>query len=121
MTDKPRFFYVVSMDVEPEYEDLFNEVYDTEHVPHLSAVPGVTSATRSVREPLLRLNLMGKEQVIDPGGEPKYSVTYEISSPDVPHPMYCGARNGQKPVSGGAGRARCGRIPLTAAISCAKK
>lgn len=83
MTDKPRFFYVVSMDVEPEYEDLFNEVYDTEHVPNLSAVPGVVSATRSVREPLLRLNLMGKEQVMDPGGEPKYSVTYEITSPDV--------------------------------------
>lgn len=83
MPAKARYFFVVSMDVKPEYEDLFNEVYRSEHVPYLTAVPGVVSATRSTREPLLRLNLMGQEQEIDPGTEPKYSVTYEIASPEV--------------------------------------
>ena len=82
MPGSPRYFFVVSMDVTLEMEELFNEVYDTEHVPYLSSVPGVLSATRSVREPL-RLNLMGKEQVMDPGEEPYYSVTYEIIGPEV--------------------------------------
>jgi hypothetical protein len=82
MTTKPRWFFVVSMDVPPEQEALFNEVYDTEHVPYLSAVPGVISATRSVREPL-DLLLEGNRHRMDPGNEPKYSVTYEIESPAV--------------------------------------
>jgi hypothetical protein len=29
------------MDVDPDKEALFNEVYDTEHVPNLLKVPGV--------------------------------------------------------------------------------
>ena len=41
-----RYLLVVSMDVAPEKEDLFNEVYDTEHVPALSRVPGVVSVQR---------------------------------------------------------------------------
>ncbi len=77
-----KYFFVVSMDVAEDKEDFFNEVYDPEHVPYLSAVPGVLSATRSVREPL-RMMLAGEEQDMDPGGEPRYSVTYEIESPAV--------------------------------------
>ena len=30
-----RYVFIASMDVNPEKEDLFNEVYDTEHVPYL--------------------------------------------------------------------------------------
>ena len=30
-----KYLFIVSMDVEAEYEDLFNEVYDTEHVPNI--------------------------------------------------------------------------------------
>ncbi len=82
MTAKPRWFFIVSMDIPPEHEALFNEVYDTEHVPYLSAVPGVISAVRSVREPL-DLLLEGKTHRIDPPNEPKYSVTYEIEGPEV--------------------------------------
>lgn len=82
MAKKARYLFVVSMDVPAEYEDFFNEVYDTEHVPYLSGVPGVLSATRSVREPL-RMMLGGEERFMEPGDEPRYSVTYEIESPEV--------------------------------------
>jgi hypothetical protein len=82
MSGRTRYMFVVSMDVQPDKEDLFNEVYDTEHIPYLTSVPGVLSATRSVREPLTMM-LAGRQQTMDPGDEPRYSVTYEIESPDV--------------------------------------
>jgi hypothetical protein len=77
-----RYFFVVSMDVQADKEDLFNEVYDSEHVPYLSAVPGVISATRSTRETLTMM-LEGEERTMDPGTEPRYSVIYELTSPAV--------------------------------------
>jgi len=70
------------MDVNPDKEDLFNEVYDREHVPYLTSVPGVLGATRSVREPLTMM-LAGEKRTMDPGDEPKYSVIYELASPQV--------------------------------------
>jgi hypothetical protein len=82
MAKKARYLFIVSMDVPEEWEDFFNEVYDTEHVPYLSAVPGVLSATRSIRESL-RMSLGGEERFMEPGDEPRYSVTYEIESPSV--------------------------------------
>ena len=36
---KSKYFFIVSMNVKTEYEDLFNEVYDTEHIPYLLEVP----------------------------------------------------------------------------------
>ena len=41
-----KYLFIVSMDVEPEYEDLFNDVYDREHVPNICKVPGVITAYR---------------------------------------------------------------------------
>ena len=41
-----RYVFIASMDVDPDKEDLFNEVYDTEHVPYLLEVPGVIAVTR---------------------------------------------------------------------------
>ena len=41
-----KYAFVVSMDVDPAYEDLFNEVYDTEHVPYLLEVDGVHAVNR---------------------------------------------------------------------------
>ena len=41
-----KYVFMASMDVVAEKEDLFNEVYDEEHVPNLLAVPGVLSVTR---------------------------------------------------------------------------
>ncbi len=79
---KTRYQFIVSMDIPPDREDLFNEVYGTEHVPYLTAAPGVLGATRSLRQPL-RMMLAGEERTMDPGNEPRYSVTYDIESPDV--------------------------------------
>ncbi len=79
MALKTRYYFVVSMDVSPDKEELFNEVYDSEHVPNLSAVPGVLGATRASMEPLT-LMLAGEKRTMDPGEEPKYSVIYEIES-----------------------------------------
>ena len=79
---KTRYQFVVSMDIQSSKEDLFNEVYDSEHIPYLTSVSGVLNATRSIREPL-RMMLAGEERIMDPGNEPRYSVTYEIEGPDV--------------------------------------
>ena len=46
MHPKARYLFIASMDVKPEKEALFNEVYDTEHIPLLLRVPGVLSAVR---------------------------------------------------------------------------
>jgi hypothetical protein len=46
MTISARYLFSASMDVTPEREALFNEVYDTEHIPMLQDVPGVISVAR---------------------------------------------------------------------------
>ena len=38
MSISTRYVFIASMDVTPEAEPLFNEVYDTEHVPNLLVV-----------------------------------------------------------------------------------
>ena len=45
-----KFIFTASMDVDPAKEDLFNEVYDKEHIPNLLKVPGVVAATRVVNQ-----------------------------------------------------------------------
>ena len=46
-----KYLFVASMDVDPDKEDLFNEVYDTEHIPNLLKVPGVYAVTRIKANP----------------------------------------------------------------------
>ncbi|MBI4736963.1 MAG: hypothetical protein HY766_13065, partial [candidate division NC10 bacterium] len=46
------YLFSAAMDVEPKKEALFNEVYDTEHVPLLLKVPGVISVARFKTEEL---------------------------------------------------------------------
>ena len=41
MPIKSKYLFVASMDMDPDKETLFNEVYDTEHAPNLLKVPGV--------------------------------------------------------------------------------
>ena len=82
MPIQTRYFFVVSMDIAAEKEALFNEVYAAEHVPYLTAVPGVLAATRSTQEPL-QMMLEGEARNMHPGNEPRYSVIYELESPDV--------------------------------------
>lgn len=82
MPGKAKYLLVVSMDVAPDKEDLFNEVYDSEHIPYIMEVPGVLSTTRSTLEPLI-MAIGGKNLTMDPGNAPKYSAIYELENPDV--------------------------------------
>ena len=47
MSISARYVFIASMDVDPDKEAIFNEVYDTEHIPLLLTVPGVRSAAVS--------------------------------------------------------------------------
>jgi hypothetical protein len=82
MTIAGRYIFVASMDVEPSKEALFNEVYDTEHVPNLLKVPGLIAVARFKREPV-RLAIGGEIKTIEFENEPRYSAVYEIESPEV--------------------------------------
>ena len=75
------YLFVASMDVDPEKEALFNEVYDTEHVPNLLKVPGVTAVTRIKGEPF-SVSIGGDRRHAAHEG-PTYSALYEIESPEV--------------------------------------
>ena len=77
-----KYLFVVAMDVQPDKEALFNEVYDTEHVPLLQKVPGVGAVTRLKTEPAA-FNLGGQRKVLDGAGLASYVAIYEIDSPDV--------------------------------------
>jgi hypothetical protein len=81
MPIKSKYLFVVSMDIDPDREALFNEIYDTEHVPSLSRVPGVHSVARMTGEPFV-LNIGGEEKKIGHDG-PRYTAIYEIDGPDV--------------------------------------
>ena len=77
-----KYLFIVSMDVAKEKEALFNEVYDTEHVPLLLKVPGVGAVTRWKTEPAA-FTLGGERKMLDGGSEPNYVAIYELDSPDV--------------------------------------
>ena len=64
----PYIFWVM-MDVEPHREALFNELYDTEHVPLLLKLPGCVNVVRYRTET---------------PGEPRYLAAYEVERPDLP-------------------------------------
>jgi hypothetical protein len=82
MAKKAKYLFVASMDVDPAKEALFNEVYDTEHIPALLKVPGVLSVRRGVGEPLTMF-LGGEKKTIVAEGEPRYSAYYELESAEV--------------------------------------
>src|SRR3954451_17846352 len=66
------YIYLVQMDVPAEKEADFNRIYDTQHVPELSKVPGVRRVTR------YRL------ESADVDGIAKYAAIYELDAPDIP-------------------------------------
>jgi hypothetical protein len=82
MHPKTRFLFIASMDVDPEKEALFNEVYDTEHVPLLLKVPGVLGVTRTTLMPLAMI-IGGETKNIVIDGEPKHSAVYELEKAEV--------------------------------------
>jgi hypothetical protein len=77
-----RYLFTAAMDVAPDKEALFNEVYDREHVPIITAVPGVIAAARfKTRE--LTMIIGGERKTIVVENEPRYSALYELESPEV--------------------------------------
>lgn len=77
-----RYVFVVSMDVTPEKEALFNEVYDGEHIPNLLKVPGVRSVTR-LRTERAAVDIGGEVKTLTGEGAPHYMAIYELDSPEV--------------------------------------
>ena len=77
-----RYLFSASMDVTPDRESLFHEVYDTEHVPLILTVPGVISATRFVGRPLTMM-LGGERKTMVVEGAPRFHALYELDRPDV--------------------------------------
>lgn len=77
-----RYVFTASMDVQPDKEALFHEVYDREHVPSLLTVPGVISVARFKVEPLT-MSIGGELKTIVIENEPRFGAVYEIESPEV--------------------------------------
>ncbi|HTZ36105.1 MAG TPA: hypothetical protein VMB84_08775 [Stellaceae bacterium] len=65
------YIYLVQMDIPVQHEADFNRIYDTEHVPMLSKVPGVSKVTR------YRLERSNDSRM------QKYLAIYEIDSPAI--------------------------------------
>jgi hypothetical protein len=82
MAEKAKYLFIASMDIDADKEALFNEVYDTEHIPALLKVPGVLSVYRAVREPLTMF-IGGEKKTMVAEGEPRYSAYYELASAEV--------------------------------------
>jgi hypothetical protein len=82
MHPKAKFLFTASMDVDPDKEALFNEVYDTEHIPELMKVPGCLAVYRSTLAPL-KMSIGGEVKTVVAEGEPKYSAVYELESAEV--------------------------------------
>jgi hypothetical protein len=82
MPIQTRYLFTAAMDVAPDKEALFHEVYDQEHVPLLLQVPGVVSVARFRLAPLTMV-IGGERKTIVAEGEPKFSAVYELESPEV--------------------------------------
>ena len=63
MPFQTRYLLTASMEIEPERESLFNEVYDQEHVPMLMEVSGVLSIARFKTQELTMV-IGGERQTI---------------------------------------------------------
>ena len=82
MATPAQYLFIASMDVDPGKLNIFNEVYDKEHVPMLKKVHGVIDIYRLSLEPL-KLSMGGSIQEIVADGEPNFAAYYWIQSPDV--------------------------------------
>ena len=82
MHPKAKYLFTAAMDVDADKEALFNEVYDTEHIPQLLKVPGVLAVQRYTLVPLM-MSIGGATKTIVAEGEPNFTATYELESADV--------------------------------------
>lgn len=82
MPFQTKYIFSAAMDVEPDRDALFNDVYDTEHVPLLLKVPGVVAVAR-FRKQEVTLIVGGERRTVAVESEPSYNTLYEIESPEV--------------------------------------
>ena len=82
MLHQTNHLFIAAMDVEPDNEALFNDVYDNEHIPFISEVPEVLSVARFQRQDLSMI-IGGEKRTIHIENEPKYAALYELESPEV--------------------------------------
>jgi hypothetical protein len=82
MVRRSKYLFIASMDIESDKEALFNEVYNTEHCPLLSQVPGVVSVARFETQELTMI-MGGEARTIVIEKEPKHHALYELESPEV--------------------------------------
>ena len=78
---KSKYIFIVSMNVKPEFENLFNEVYDKEHIPYLLEVPGVNKVTRAQGIPF-SFSIGGQTKSMT-AADQKFVAMYELENPDV--------------------------------------
>jgi hypothetical protein len=76
------YLFHVAMDVAPDKDAVFNEVYDREHIPLLKTVPGVVSVARFKTEELTMI-IGGEKKTIVMENQPRYLALYELESPSV--------------------------------------
>ena len=81
MPNQSRYLFIASKDVDAAKDAIFNEVYDTEHIPSLLKVPGVRSVNRLKGEPFA-VSIGGTVNQVAHKG-PVYSAVYALDSPDV--------------------------------------
>lgn len=67
-----KYIHIAQIDVPAEHEAEFNRLYDEEHVPRITSVPGVISGRR------FKLNGGARGEI------PRYLAIYELESPDIP-------------------------------------
>ena len=77
-----KYLMIASMDIDADHEALFNDVYDNEHCPNLSKVPGVLGISRYKRGELT-MNIGGERKIMRLENEPAYVAMYELESPEV--------------------------------------
>ena len=82
MAQRSKYLFIASMDVEPEKMALLNEVYDIEHCPELSKVPGVGPISRFEKQSFSVL-IGGETRKVVLESEPTFHAMYELDSPEV--------------------------------------
>jgi hypothetical protein len=82
MPIQSRYLFSAAMDVTPDKEALFHEVYDREHIPLILTVPGVLGAARLEVRPLTMI-IGGERKTIVAEHEPRFQALYELESPEV--------------------------------------
>ena len=82
MAQRSKYLFIASMDVNPDKEALFNEVYNTEHCPELSKVPGVGRVTRLEKQEFSVI-IGGQTHTVLAENEPRFHAMYELEGPEV--------------------------------------